>query len=64
MQMDTDKRSLEGELLKYKSLEKERRLLNEQIVDMETEIKRLTDLNNGLNYKHAGSEETTGRLRN
>ena len=31
---------------------------------MEAEIKRLTDMNNGLNYRNLGSEETAGRLRN
>lgn len=57
MQSDVDKKILETELNKCKLLEKDKRLLNERIVDLEDEVKRLTDKNNGLNYRQATAEE-------
>jgi hypothetical protein len=35
MQADIDKKVLESELLKYKSSEKDKRLMNERVIDLE-----------------------------
>lgn len=64
MQSDVDKKILETELNKFKLLEKDKRLMNERIVDLEDQLKNLTDINNGLNYRQVAAEEEQGRLKN
>ena len=62
--MDVDRKVLENQLLKYQGIEKEKRLMNERIVDLEDQIKKLTDSNNGMNYKQLTLEEEVDRLKN
>ena len=51
MQAEVDRKVLEVELKKYKDMEKEKRMMNERIVDLEDELKKLSDVNNGLNFR-------------
>ena len=62
--MDVDKKLLENELNKFQGMDKERRLMNQRIVDLEDQLKKLGDVNNGLSYKQVASEEQLGRLKN
>ena len=64
MQGDVDRKVLEAELAKLSDMDKEKRLMNERVIDLEDEIKRLSDVNNGLNLRQIASEEEKGRLRN
>ena len=38
--------------------------MNERIVDLEDQLKKLTDNNNGMNLKHLTVEEEVRRLKN
>ena len=64
MQGEIDRKTLESQLSKYNDMDKDKRLMNERVIDLEDEIKRLTDVNNGLNLKQIAGEEEKGRLRN
>lgn len=64
MQSESDKKLLENESAKYKVLEKERRLLNERVIDLEDEIKRLADVINTQSYKQTLAEEEVARYKN
>ena len=51
MQADVDKKVLEAELVKYKSSEKDKRLMNERVIDLEQELKKMGDNNNALTLR-------------
>ena len=51
MQADVDKKVLEAELAKYKSSEKDKRLMNERVIDLEQELKKMGDNNNALTLR-------------
>ena len=46
-----------------KTIEKDRRLLNERVIDLEEEIKRMADINNGLSLRVSVSAEENARLK-
>jgi predicted RNase H-like nuclease (RuvC/YqgF family) len=64
MQGETDRKVLEIELVKARGLEKDKRQLNERIIDLEDEIKKLSDVNNSLGYRQTLSEEESARSKN
>lgn len=57
MQADVDKKVLEAELVKYKSSEKDKRLMNERVIDLEEELKKMGDINNTLSLRVSISGE-------
>lgn len=46
-----------------KTIEKDRRLLNERVIDLEEEIKRMADINNGLSLRVSVSAEENARIK-
>lgn len=63
MQADVDKKLLESELAKLKTIEKDRRLMNERVIDLEEEIKKMADINNGLSLRVSVSAEENARIK-
>jgi hypothetical protein len=63
MQADVDKKILESELSKYKSSEKDKRLMNERVIDLEEELKKMGDINNSLSLRVSVSNEETNKLK-
>lgn len=63
MQADVDKKLLESELAKLKTIEKDRRLMNERVIDLEEEIKKMADINNGLSLRVSVSAEENARMK-
>lgn len=63
MQADIDKKVLESELLKYKSSEKDKRLMNERVIDLEQELKKMGDNNNALSLRVTLYAEEVNKLK-
>ena len=62
--VEDDKRFLEKELSTLKNLDKQKRMLNEKIVDLEEEVKKITDLNNAYLVQKRVSEDELTKARN
>ena len=62
--VEDDKRFLEKELSTLKNLDKQKRMLNEKIVDLEEEVKKLTDLNNAYLVQKRVSEDELTKAKN
>ena len=63
MQADIDKKVLESELLKYKSSEKDKRLMNERVIDLEQELKKMGDNNNALSLRVTLYAEEVNKIK-
>ena len=61
-EVDGEKRVLEGEVGRMRDGEKERRMLNERVVDLEEELKRQLDGGNAMNVKLTVMEEQREKL--
>jgi hypothetical protein len=50
-------------LAKYKSSEKDKRLMNERVIDLEEELKKMGDINNTLTLRVSISGEENKKLK-